>query len=307
MRDLTGISVFAAVVEAGSFTAAARALGLSKSAVSKQVARLEDRLGARLLNRTTRRLSLTEVGRAFYERCQRIVAEAEEAELAVTTLQEQPRGVLRVNVPMSFGLLHIAPALPAFTERYPELKVDLTLNDRVIDVIEEGADLAIRIAEMPDSSLICRKLADARLVTCAAPSYLERCGRPASPADIAGHNCLVYSYLGRGNLWPFLDGDGGITEVPVDGTMKANNGDILHAVALSGIGLLRTPTFISGPDIRAGRLEMVLRDHEPPPRGIYAVYPHNRHLSTKVRLFVDHLVECFAPTPYWDEGLPARP
>src|SRR3546814_515354 len=182
------MAVFARVVEAKSFSAAAAELGQSKSAVSKQVSRLEDRLGARLLNRTTRRLSLTEVGAAFYDRCRRIVAEAEEAELAVTRLSATPRGVLRINAPFSFGVLHLGPTLPDFMRRYPDLKVDLTLNDRFVDVVEEGYDVVLRIAWLPDSSLVARRICDFRRVICAAPGYWDRRGRPAAPADLADHD-----------------------------------------------------------------------------------------------------------------------
>ena len=185
MDQLTGMAVFAKVVETGTFTGAAEALGLSKGAVSKQIARLEDRLGARLLNRTTRRSSLTEVGAAFYERCRRIVAEAEEAELAVTRLHAEPRGTLRVNLPMSFGLLHIASAVPDFMAAYPEINLDLTLDDRVVDVVDEGYDIVIRITDLPDSSLIARRLAPFHIATCAAPAYWDAHGRPRHRPDAA--------------------------------------------------------------------------------------------------------------------------
>ncbi|MBT6118686.1 MAG: LysR family transcriptional regulator, partial [Rhodospirillaceae bacterium] len=194
MDHLAGMAVFAKVVEARSFTAAAEQLGLSKSAVSKQISRLEDRLGIRLLNRTTRRLSLTEAGAAYYERCARIVAEAEAADLAITHLQSEPRGVLQVNAPMSFGIAHVAPAIPDFLERYPELRVDMTLNDRVVDLVDEGFDVAIRIGALADSSLIARRLAESRMVAVAAPGYLQRHGAPDRPEDLERHNCLSYSY-----------------------------------------------------------------------------------------------------------------
>ena len=299
MEKLDGLTVFAKVVEAGTFSAAARHFGLSKSAVSKQVAGLEDRLGARLLNRTTRRLSLTEVGAAFYERCTRIIAEVEEAELAVGRLHAEPRGTLRVNAPMSFGIRHLAPALPAFMDRYPELTIDLVLNDRVVDIVDEGFDLAIRIARLPDSRLIARKLTTARIVACAAPAYWRRHKRPAHPGDLEGHNCLIYTYLVARNECEFRGPDGAFS-VKVSGSLRANNGDALLAAARGGLGVYVGPTFILGEDLRAGRLEAVLEDYENEPLSIYAVYPHNRHLSTKVRVFVDFLVERFGPRPYWD-------
>ena len=299
MEKLDGLTVFAKVVEAGTFSAAARHFGLSKSAVSKQVAGLEDRLGARLLNRTTRRLSLTEVGAAFYERCTRIIAEVEEAELAVSRLHAEPRGTLHVNAPMSFGIRHLAPALPEFMDRYPEVTMDLVLNDRIVDLIDEGFDLAIRIARLADSSLIARKLATARIVVCAAPAYWRRHGRPDRPGDLKGHNCLIYTYLLTQNDLKFRGPDG-VLSVKVSGTLRANNGDALLAAALGGLGVYVGPTFIVGEDLRAGRLEAALEDYEDDALSLYAVYPHSRHLSAKVRAFVDFLVERFGPRPYWD-------
>ncbi len=299
MDNLSGMAVFAQVVEAQSFTGAARRLGISKAAVSKQVSRLEERLGARLLNRTTRRLSLTEVGAAFYERCARIVAEAEEAELAVTRLNEAPRGTLRVDVPVDFGIQYLAPLLPPFMLANPELKVDISFNDRFVDLIDEGHDLAVRIGQLPDSSLIARKLAESRSVICAAPDYWDRHGRPAHPSELAKHNCFAYSYLATGNEWR-LEGPEGDVAVRVSGSLTANNGDMLRQAAVAGLGVIATPVFMAQNDLRAGWLEPVLRDYEPPMRGIHAVYPHNRHLSAKVRAFVDYLAGALDPAPWKD-------
>jgi DNA-binding transcriptional LysR family regulator len=295
---LTGMAVFARVVEAHSFTAAARQLGMSKSAVSKAVAGLEDRLGARLLNRTTRRLSLTEVGRAFYERSARVVAEAEEAELAVTRLQGAPRGTLRVSAPVSFGILHLGPALPRFMERYPEVRLDIDFADRFVDLLDEGYDLAVRIGNLPDSSLVARRLAESRFVVCAAPGYWDRRGRPERPQDLAGHGCVTYAYHATPAEWAF-DGPEGRIAVRVDGALRSNNGDVARQVALAGLAVVRLPAFIVGPDLAAGRLEAVLIDYEPSPVGVFAVYPHNRHLSAKVRAFVDFLVERFGRERVW--------
>lgn len=301
MDNLSGMAVFAQVVEARSFTGAARRLGISKAAVSKQVSRLEERLGARLLNRTTRRLSLTEVGAGFYERCARIVADAEEAELAVTRLNETPRGTLRVDAPVNFGMQYLAPLLPPFMLANPELKVDVSFNDRFVDLVDEGHDLAIRIGQLPDSSLIARKLGESGSVICAAPAYWERHGRPSRPADLANHNCFAYSYLATGHEWR-LRGPEGDVAVRVSGSLTANNGDMLRQAAVAGLGVVATPLFIACDDLRAGRLEPVLGEYEQPRRGIYAVYPHNRHLSAKVRAFVDYLVEALEPAPWGDAG-----
>jgi DNA-binding transcriptional LysR family regulator len=301
MDSFSAILVFTRVAETGSFSAAARDLGLSKSAVSKRLAALEDRLGARLVNRTTRRLSLTEVGAAFHERAVRILAELEEAEQTVSRLHAEPRGTLRVNMPMSFGIRHVAPALAEFMARYPELRVAMELTDRRVDMIEEGVDLAIRIAELPDSSLIARRLAPARRAVCASPDYWKCHVRPRDPAELTGHNCLIYTYLAEQREWRFK-GPKGPLSVRVSGSLEANNGDALRDAALAGLGVYLAPTFIIGEDLRAGRLEEVLADYQDSRLSVYAVYPHRQHLSAKVRAFVDFLVERFGPEPYWDRG-----
>ena len=300
MDKMTGMMIYTRVVEAGSFSGAARELGLSKSAVSKQISRLEDRLGARLLNRTTRRLSMTEVGTDFYERAARIVGEAEEAEQAVTSRKAEPHGTLRINAPMSFGNLHIAPAIPAFMAQYPELKVSMNLNDRLVDLVEDGYDVAIRIARMPDSSLLARSLAPMHVVACATPDYWKRHTLPLTPTDLKNHNCLIYTYQLNPGAWRF-HGPNGPISVNISGNFQANNGDALRAVALGGQGAFLGPAFIVSDDLRAGRLQAVLQDFEVTDLSIYAVYPHGRHLSAKVRAFVDFLVDHFDRNPFWDK------
>jgi len=303
MENLDAMVVFARVVEAESFSGAARTVGLSKSAVSKQISRLEDRLGLRLLNRTTRRLSLTEAGAAFYQGCQRVVAEAEAAELAVTHLASAPRGRLRVSAPMSFGVRHVSPALPEFLRRYPELAVDLTLNDRIVDLVEEGFDVGLRIAPLADSSLVARRLAPSRAILAAAPAYLEARGVPRTLGELEGHTCLIYSYQVTGEAWR-LAGPAGERRLKVSGPLRVNNGDAILAAALGGLGIALLPCFISGEDLRAGRLVRVLPEWEAPPdSAVSAVYPAARHLSPKVRSFVDFLAERFGGTPYWDQGV----
>lgn len=303
MQDLASLAVFARVVEAGGFSAAAGSLGLSKSAVSKQVSRLEARLGIRLLNRTTRRLSLTEAGALFYEGCQRMVAEAEAAEAAVTHLAAAPRGTLRVNAPVSFAMLHLAPILPELMESCPELSIDLTLNDRRVDLVEEGYDVALRIGRLGDSSLIARRLAPSRSLLCAAPAYLERHGTPQRPEDLTGHNCLIYSYQAEGALWRFQGPEGAVS-VRVTGRLQVNNGDVLCAAMQAGGGVGRLPTFIAGDALRAGRLLRLLPDW---PLGddaaVHAVYPSGRAPSPKIRVFIDFLAGRFGDPPYWDRGL----
>jgi molybdate transport repressor ModE-like protein len=297
--SLDVLQVFVRIAETGSFSAAARDLGLSKSAASKKLAALEDRLGARLVNRTTRRLSLTEAGLDFLERAQRILAELEEAERAAGRLTDEPRGMLKVNAPMSFGIQHVAPALADFMVRYPDLSVTLDLDDRRVSLVDEGYDVAVRIADLPDSSLVARKLAPARRVVCASPAYWADRGVPAHPRELAGHNCLIYTYLPAQNDWRFR-GPGGAVTVRVAGNLKANNGDVLREAALAGLGVCLVPTFLVGGDLRAGRLQTVLDDFADDSLAIYAVYPHRRHLSAKVRAFVDFLAGRFGPRPYWD-------
>jgi DNA-binding transcriptional LysR family regulator len=302
-QDLGAMALFARVVETGSFTGAAAQLGLSKSSVSKQVSRLEARLGTRLLNRTTRRLSLTEAGQAFFEGCQRVVAEAAAAEQAVTHLAAAPRGVLRVNAPMSFGVLHVAPAVPELLAACPELALDLTLNDRRVDLIEEGYDMAIRIGALGDSSLIARRLAPSHRMLCAAPAYLARHGRPEAPEDLADHDCLVYSYQTLGREWR-LRSPAGERRVRIAGRLAVNNGDALLAAALAGQGIVFLPSFIAGEALRGGGLERLLpawRDAEE--TGVHAVYPAGRNLAPKVRVFIDFLAARFGDPPYWDAGL----
>lgn len=309
MRDrptdsLSGMAIFAKVVEAKSFTAAAIELGMSKSAVSKHISRLEDRLGARLLNRTTRRLGLTETGAAFYDRCARVVTEAEEAALAVTELQSEPRGTLRVNAPMSFGILHIAPAIPDFLARYPDLHIDVAMNDRFVDLIDEGFDVAIRVARLMDSSLIARRLAPDRRAIVGSPAYFEKRGVPKTPDDLVRHNCINYAYMSAQDQWQFVDADG-TRSVEAEGNLRANNGDAIRVAVLAGLGVAHLPTFIVGRDIQDGRLVQVLADFMPSGSSVYAVYPHSRHLSTKVRVFVDFLANRFGANPYWDAPEPA--
>jgi len=300
MDSLTDIVVFVRVVDDGSFTRAAERLKLSRSVVSKYVTRLEGRLGARLLNRTTRRLSLTEAGRIFYQRSRRGLQDIEEAEAEVSRLQEKPRGVLRINSPMSFGILHIAPALPEFLAQHPEVSVEMNLDDRVVDVIEEGFDVSIRIAEMPDSSLIARRLAPCRHVIVAAPAYLEKHGTPRTPEDLRDHNIISFSYQTSAYDWHFISPDNKQISVPVSGSMQANNSLALREALLRGVGITRTPTFVVGKDVQDGHLLSILGNYRTLEVSIYLVYPQRRHLSPKVRAFVDFMADRISEPPYWD-------
>lgn len=299
MDVLSAMRVFQTVADRGGFSAAAAQLNLSKASVSKQVSALEDHLGARLLNRTTRRLALTEVGQAYLARVRSILDDVAETESAVGRHHAAPCGTLKVNAPMSFALLHLSPALCDFMKRYPDLTVELNLTDRRVDLVEEGVDVAVRIGRLADSSLIARRIAPARLAVCAAPAYLAEHGSPRTPADLAGHDCCVYTVGERRDEWRFTGPDGGHT-VHVAGRLRADNGQILRDAVLAGhcIGLF--PTFMVGADLREGRLVRVLESYDIGEAGLYAIYPPGRHLSAKVRAFVDYLAERFGPEPSWD-------
>jgi DNA-binding transcriptional LysR family regulator len=293
MDRFAAMQIFARVVEHGSFAKAAERLEVSTSACSRRVADLEAHLDVRLLNRTTRRLSLTESGQAFYERCVQVLADLEEAEQAAAMSAARPRGTLKLSCGISFGVRHVARLVGAFVARHPEVRFDVQLSDRFVDLVEEGFDLAIRIGESPTQNLIARKLGETRLVPCAAPVYLREHGAPGTPVDLERHACLTYEYLPQRGTWRFQDPAGGDHTVRVTGPVHANNGDMLAAAAVEGIGIAMEPDFIVDADVAAGRLVRVLADYVPAPTNVYAVYPSRRHLSAKVRAFVDFLAERF--------------
>lgn len=296
MSELPQLEIFALVVDAGSFTAAAKQLGVSKAHVSKQIRALEDRLGARLLNRTTRKVATTDIGAIFHERCRRILDEVAEAETAVTDLQTAPRGTLRVTAPMAFGLSYVAPALAKFLADHDDLRVDMSFNDRRVDLVDEGFDLAIRIGDLPDSSLVARRIAQTCTPVCGSEAYLRRRGTPRVPEDLRDHDCLVYAFQASGQAWR-LRGPAGEKMVPVSGRVVADSGDAIVAAAREGLGLSFVPDFYVAGDLASGRLRRVLPEWSTP-TPIWAVYPHSRHLSAKVRIFVDYLAATFA-TPPW--------
>ncbi|TFW09252.1 LysR family transcriptional regulator [Oxalobacteraceae bacterium OM1] len=299
MDQLSALKAFCRVVEAGGFSAAAAELNVSHTVMSRQVRHLETLLGAQLLNRTTRRLALTEAGQTYYDRARAILDELQEADLAVGRHQATPRGTLRINAPMAFGTLDMALWLPRFMERYPELRIDLVCNDRYVDLIEEGFDVALRLArQMPDSTLMAKKLATVATLLVASPAYLARHGAPQTPQDLAQHNCLTYTLVPRPHEWSFVGPDGAQATVPVRGTFQANNGIALRSAALAGIGIATTASFIVHEDLQRGDLVEVLPTHRMRPRELYAVYPHNRHLSPKVRAFIDFATDVYR-TPDW--------
>ena len=301
MLNLVGMGIFAKVAEEKGFSAAARRLGMSKSMVSKEVAKLEKSLGARLLNRTTRQLSLTEVGAAFYEHCARVVQEAEEAALLVDRLHAKPRGVLKCTAPVAFTTLHIGSALPEFLAQYPEVQVDLTVSDRFFELAEEGYDLAIRIARDLPPNMVARQLAPINRVVCGTPEYFEKHGIPMVPQDLPKHNCLVYTHANPDSLWRFKSPEGDVV-IPVRGNVRLNDDEVIWRAVLGGLGISMLPTFTVGKDLQSGRLQAVLTEYIPVELNLYALYLPNRHLSAKVRVFIDFLLARFEPPPYWDRG-----
>lgn len=310
MENLSDIAVFVRVVDAGSFTGAAEALQISQPVVSKAVTRLEERLGARLLNRTTRRLSLTEAGAELYRRSLHALKQIEDAELEVARFQTEPRGTLRVNAPMSFSILHLAPVAHEFLARFPGVSLDLQLDDGFADLVEGGYDLIVRIGKLRDSNLIARRIAPARLVLCASPEYLKARGEPQTPEDLLNHNCLMYTLGSSPRAWRLVSPQGEEHMIPLRGNVATNNGLAEAALAANGVGIAMLPSFYVADQLRAGKLKCVLQDWIPQDISIYAVYAERRNLTPKVRAFVDFLVAKFGPEPYWDQGLgldkPAR-
>lgn len=287
------MAVFVAVVDAGSFVGAADALSMSKAAVSRHVVALETRLGVRLLQRTTRRLSLTEEGQIFYQRAREVLNAMDEAESMVSARALEPSGQIRVNVPVSYGIACLAPLWTEFMARHPKVKLDISLNDRVVDLIDEGYDMAVRISTLPSSSLICRRLATVRMMLCASPDYLRRCGTPAAPEDLLQHDILAYTLLGSGDEWLF-QGPNGHVRIRIRPKVSSNNGDTCRMIALQGGGITLQPDFTLGEDVRRGDLVELLPGFRAQELGVYAVFPSRHQLSLKVRHMVDYLAQALA-------------
>ena len=290
---LEGIDVFVRVMDAGGFSAAAKSLGRSTSYVSKEVTRLEARLGVRLLNRTTRSISLTDEGRRYFESCRQIVADAEEAALGVTGAQSAPSGLLKVSAPVSFGLGHLAGVLPEFLKEHPAVTLEIDVSDRMVDVVAEGYDVVLRIGSLQDSSLIARRINTARGLTVASPAYWARHGKPQRPTDLAGHACICYSLARMPHRWDYVGEDGKSISIEVAGRVDCNSAELECALAVAGVGVTRLPEFACAREVAEGRLEPVLQEFARPSMGIYAVYPHRRHMTPKLRAFVDFLVAKF--------------
>lgn len=288
------MEAFVRIVESGSFVGAADRLGLSTSSLSRLVADLEQHLGARLLNRTTRRLSLTESGQSYYERCVTLLADLAEAEAVAGQAAAEPRGTIRLTCSYSMAEQRVAPAIAAFAEEHAQVKFELIVSDRIVDLVEEGFDLAIRVGQVGSDRLVARRLGSMKLVPCAAPAYLARRGVPLTPADLASFNALTYAYASAPRLWRFTDRQNQVQEVRVGGSLHANSGDALRSAAIRGLGIINEPDFLLREALDRGELVRILPDYEAGGGEIWAVYPSRRHLSLKVRLFVDHIARTFA-------------
>ena len=297
MDRLAAMQAFVHVVEAGSFVRAAEKLGASTSSTSRLIADLEAHLGARLLNRTTRKLSLTETGQAYYERCVQLLADLDEAEAMAGAAAAAPTGRLKLTCPYNLLAQPIGPALAEFNRRFPTVSFEVTVADRVIDLVEEGFDLAVRIGAPGGEQLVARRLGSTELVACAAPAYLARRGAPAVPEDLAAHSVLTYAYVPSPFQWRLIDGSGRAHEVRVGGPLHANSGELLVAAAVAGMGIVFEPDFVVAPHLVRGELQRLLPEYSGPKLDVWAVYPSRRHLSAKVRAFVAFLAEVFAADP----------
>lgn len=304
MDRLSAMEMFVRVVHEKSFSAAARQLRVSKSVVSKAVSELEDRLGAQLINRTTRQMSLTEVGQAYHQRCLAILDQVSETEQLVTSAAQAPRGLIRIAAPVTFSVGNLGAPLSAFLGAFPEVAVELSLNDRMVDIVEEGFDLALRISRrLRDSNLIAVRLATSRSITTASPDYLQKHGVPTHPRELLNHQCLRYSNLGPAQEWTYLDkATREPIQVAVSGRIITNNGEVLVSAAVAGEGIAYGPSFLVANDIRATRLMPILTDWAGPPFGIYAIYPPNRHVSAKVRRFIDFMRQTWGESPPWEKA-----
>jgi DNA-binding transcriptional LysR family regulator len=303
MNRFENMDTFVRVVETGSINGAADRLGVAKSAVSRRLKELEEHLGVELFHRTTRRMNLTDTGRAFYHQCVRILEDVLEAELATSQAHGTLQGGLKVALPASFGVMHVSPAINEFLHLHPQIEFDLDFNDRQVDLMQEGFDLAIRIASLPDSSLIARRLAPIVHVLCASPDYLKKHGTPHKPEDLFNHQCLAYSLVHDSKTWEFTDENNHQSKIAITPHIKASAGEFLRDAAVNGHGIVYLPTFIVYEEIENGALVPLLNGHHSTQIDAYAVYPQTRHLSQRVRAFVDFLVKRFEGIPYWDSCL----
>lgn len=294
--------MFMAVIETGSFVGAAAKLGTSSGQASKLVSRLETELGVRLLNRTTRSVQPTEEGRAYFERLRPLVDEFDALDSDIRNASQSPRGRLRITAPLTFGVLELAPALNVFAAQYPDIALDVSFSDRVVNVVDEGFDMAVRVGRPSDSSLIVRRLCAVRIVVVAAPAYIERNGVPDTPFDLDGHSCIVDANFREPQRWPFKDMSGEAASISVNGRVRYSNAEACLQAAEAGLGIACVPGFVAGDAIRRGRVVRILEPFETEPYDVHVLYPHSRHLAVKVRLLVDLLVERYRGTPQWEVG-----
>jgi len=306
MNELTQIKSFVALVESGSISKAAERMDIAVSAVSRRLKELESSLGVQLVQRTTRKMHITEAGEKFYRRCGRLLDDLEEAKHEASNTATALSGTLRIATPLSFGVAHLSPAVAAFMHLHPQIKIELDMSDRRIDLVEEGLDLAIRIGTLEDSSLMARKLASVRHVVCASPDFLNRHGIPSTPQDLSALPALCYGNLSQPDTWHYHDKDSKPGQVKVPMRMRANNGDALVEAAIAGLGVLCEPSFIVHGSVERGVLKPLLTDYQWNPMGIFAVYPQTKHMPTRVRAFIDFLVSSFGDTPYWEHFLTER-
>jgi len=292
--------VFSAVAKNGSFSEAAKKLTISKAMASKHVQNLENSLGVRLFNRTARKLNLTEVGSAYYDKVDVILSEIDETELAISQLNSEPKGKLKIMAQPSFGAFHLSRALSVYLKIYPDVTTEIELSNRIPDLVEDGIDLAFHVGELDDSMFVARKIASARRVVCASPDYLKKNGKPQTPEDISRHNCLVYSPRTSLKEWEFID-QGEKIKIKISGDIQCNDGDALRIAAIQGCGIAQLPTYMVGLDIQSGRLNALLEEYEPEKLPVYAIYNHRKYLSAKIRTFIDFIHDLYQPEPYWNE------
>lgn len=295
-----GMRVFSAVAKQESFSEAAKKLSISKAMVSKHVQNLEAELGVRLFNRTTRKLNLTDVGIAYYEKVDAILAEIDETELAISQLNSEPKGILKIMAQPSFGAFHLSRALSVYLKKYPDVTTEIQLSNRMPDLVEDGIDLAFHVGELDDSMFVARKITSARRVVCASPYYLKQNGVPQTPDDLSKHNCLIYSPRTTALPWEFIDNNKN-SEIKVAGDIQCNDGDALRIAAIQSCGIVQLPTYIVGMDIQSGRLSAVLEEYEPEKLPVYAIYNHRKYLSAKIQTFIDFMHELYQPEAYWNE------
>jgi len=300
MDRLMSMRVFSAVAKNGSFSIAAKKLSISKAMVSKHIKSLENSLSVRLFNRTTRKLNLTDAGSSYYEKVNIILSEIDETESAISQLNSEPKGKLKVMAQPSFGAFHLSRALSLYLKKYTEVTVNLELSHRVPDLVEENIDLAFHVGELNDSMYVSRRIASARRVICASPEYIKKNGMPKKPEDLLNHNCLIYMPRNDMGKWEFLD-KGKRKKIKVTGDIQCNSGDALRVASIQSRGITQLPTYMVGLDIQAGRLQAVLEDFEPEKQPIYAIYNHRKYISAKIKTFIDFIYNLYQPEPYWNE------